>query len=54
MFATLAAIVFAVGLFGGHIFGLNLVYLGFTFVAIHLALGGGPLIPVSWRRRLRA
>jgi len=36
MFAILAAITAAVGLFGGHIFNLNLVYLCFLFIALHL------------------
>ena len=36
MFAICAAIVAAVGLFGGHIFALNLVYLCFLFIALHL------------------
>lgn len=35
MFALLAAIVFAVGTFDGKIAGLNLLYLGLTFLAIH-------------------
>jgi hypothetical protein len=36
IFAILGAIVAAVGLFGGHIFALNLVYLCFLFIALHL------------------
>jgi hypothetical protein len=35
MFAILAAIVFAVGVFGGHIFSLNLLYLGLLLLAVH-------------------
>ena len=48
MFAILAAIVFAVGLFGGHIFSLNLLYLGLLFVAIHLVWSP---VTLPWGRR---
>ena len=34
LFAALAAIVFAVAVFGGHIAGLELVPLGLLFVAL--------------------
>jgi len=36
---VIAAIVFAVLVFGGHIFGLPLIPLGLLFVALGLALG---------------
>ena len=37
MLAALAAIVFAVVLFGGHIADLNLIALGLMLLALHLA-----------------
>lgn len=39
MFAIIAAIVFAIGLFGGHIFRVNLLYLGLFFISLHLIFG---------------
>ena len=48
MFAILAAIVFAVGLFGGHIFSLNLVYLGLMLLSIHFIWSP---IALPWGRR---
>lgn len=49
MFALIACIVFAVGLFGGHLGSLNLLYLGLAFLALHLA-ANYPIIP-TWIRR---
>lgn len=37
MFAILAAIVFAIVLFGGHISDLNLIALGLLLLSLHLA-----------------
>ncbi len=48
MFAILAAIVFAVGLFGGHIFALNLLYLGLLLLAVHLIWSP---VALPWTRR---
>lgn len=42
MFALLAAIVFAVKVFGGSIGNLDLIALGLCFVAVHLLVGLWP------------
>lgn len=42
MFALLAAIVFAVKVFGGKIAELDLLALGLLFIAIHLLIGLWP------------
>ena len=45
MFAILALIVFLLALFGGHIGGVSLLYLGLAFLAAHLVFSWTP-----WRR----
>lgn len=48
MFAILAAIVFAVGLFGGHLGSLNLLYLGLALLSIHFIWSP---VAIPWTRR---
>ncbi len=50
MFALLAAIVFAVKVFGGSIGSLDLLALGLCFVAIHLLIGMWPFGTIKLRR----
>jgi len=47
MFAICALVVFLLALFGAHIAGLNLLYLGLAFLAA-AHIFGAPLVP--WRR----
>lgn len=46
MFALLALICFVLALFGVHIGAINLVILGWCFIALHLLFGIG----IPWRR----
>jgi hypothetical protein len=42
MFAILALLAFAIALFGGSIGNIDLVILGFCFIALHL------IVPLWW------
>lgn len=51
MFALLAAIVFAVKVFGGSIGSLDLIALGLCLMAIHLLVGMWPFTAIKINRR---
>lgn len=50
MFALLALVCFVVKLFDGHIGSIDLLVLGFVFVAAHLLVGLWPFGGPPWRR----
>ena len=51
MFALLALLAFLLALFGAHIGSIDLVVLGFVFVAAHLLVGPWPFGgSLPWRR----
>jgi hypothetical protein len=51
MFALLALLCFLVALFGGHVGGIDLVLLGFVFIAAAMLVGNWPVDTVWTRYR---